>query len=308
MHDTTDIASPTLDLRIENPADTLTRDTIEHRQIQAEKTDTAEFVPQYINGLSKVCIKPVPNPVIEYPVATIVVPEGIEGEHRNPKLWENNGVTILLLAVFLMVSISFRPGIRLINQMIDSLFDIRDHKGAFTGVTVTETRLRIILQIQTLILEGICLAWFCNLTLPQTSLSIFPMVIIAIASVTLYYLLQRLLYGFIAWVFTQKAEAGIWLSSNVTLHSLLGISMFPLVFILIYIPQLSLYAFISAGVLYIASRIIFIYKGVKIFLRDIYGLLYFILYLCALEIAPLFLLIKGVMWIYNIVELKALLF
>ena len=55
--------------------------------------------------------------------------------------------------------------------------------------------------------------------------------------------------------------------------------------------------FLNIGLLlvtisYILSRIIFIYKGIKIFLRDVYGILYFILYLCTLEIAPLLLIGK----------------
>ena len=71
--------------------------------------------------------------------------------------------------------------------------------------------------------------------------------------------------------------------------------------------------FLNIGLLlvtisYIFSRIIFIYKGIKIFLRDVYGILYFILYLCALEIMPLFLIYKGVILIYQFVEFKILTF
>ena len=45
-------------------------------------------------------------------------------------------------------------------------------------------------------------------------------------------------------------------------------------------------------VLYIIARVIFICKGFIVFYDNFYSLLYFILYLCTLEIAPIAIMVK----------------
>lgn len=62
--------------------------------------------------------------------------------------------------------------------------------------------------------------------------------------------------------------------------------------------------FVTAALIYLISRILFIYKGFKIFYRNILDLFYFIVYLCALEITPLFWVYRSSILIYNFVELK----
>lgn len=82
--------------------------------------------------------------------------------------------------------------------------------------------------------------------------------------------------------------------------------------LLLFIPVLvSIYHTIPFNVfiiitilLYFATRLFFIYKGVKIFFRDFYSLIYVVLYLCTLEIAPLLVIYKGLFWVFSFVELK----
>ena len=92
--------------------------------------------------------------------------------------------------------------------------------------------------------------------------------------------------------------------SFVSVNIILSILLFPLVLTLIYYPSYPRSLFYLIAFIYLISRIIFIYRGIKIFLTDIYGILYFILYLCALEIAPLLVLYKGTILLYNFVELR----
>ncbi len=50
---------------------------------------------------------------------------------------------------------------------------------------------------------------------------------------------------------------------------------------------------VCALVLYLAARILFIIKGFRIFYRGFGSFVYFILYLCTLEIIPAWLMVMG---------------
>ncbi len=264
--------------------------------------DTVTFTPKYIYGLAKSCPAPVTNPITDYKEATLIIPKGIAGTPRPASLGTNNGITLILTISFLLVATSFRSGVRLVSQMLSSLFSIKESDNSFSGITMTESRLRFFLQILTLILEGIILAFLIQINQPQqepeTSLIHAG---IAIGCTSIYYFLQFLVYHLLGSIFTDYNNKTKWINGYVSINSLLGIFLFPVVFVMIYIPHLSSDALWIAVVLYIFSRIIFIYKSIKIFLRDIYGILYFILYLCALEITPLILLFKGTVTLYNII-------
>ena len=233
--------------------------------------DTVTFTPKYIYGLAKSCPAPVTNPITDYKEATLIIPKGIAGTPRPASLGTNNGITLILTISFLLVATSFRSGVRLVSQMLSSLFSIKESDNSFSGITMTESRLRFFLQILTLILEGIILAFLIQITQPQqgpeTSLAHAG---IAIGCTSIYYFLQFLVYHLLGSIFTDYNNKTKWINGYVSINSLLGIFLFPVVFVMIYIPHLSSDALWIAVVLYIFSRIIFIYKSIKIFLRDIY--------------------------------------
>lgn len=49
---------------------------------------------------------------------------------------------------------------------------------------------------------------------------------------------------------------------------------------------------VIGGVMYLMVRVMFIYKGFRIFYINSFSLVYFILYLCTLEIAPVLMFVK----------------
>lgn len=232
--------------------------------------------------------------------------EGLPGIPRTQALGTSDGITLMLILLFVLVAFSLRSGIRLVPQMLAHLFRPRKNDGPFTGLTLSESRLRFFMQMLTWILEGILLAFLIQGVRPAAPTPDFTYIAASIGCAAGYYLLQAAVYRLLGSIFSNPADTTRWLSGYASIHSLLGIFLFPLVFIIIYIPVLSKSALITAVLFYLLSRIIFIYKSIKIFLRDIYGLLYFILYLCSLEIIPLILLFKGVMAIYDFLDLKTL--
>ena len=119
-----------------------------------------------------------------------------------------------------------------------------------------------------------------------------------------YYYLQKWIYTGIGRLFTDATHTRKWIDSFVSINSLIGIPLALSILAMTFIPPLEKIMFVTAALIYLISRILFIYKGFKIFYRNILDLFYFIVYLCALEITPLFWVYRSSILIYNFVELK----
>lgn len=273
------------------------------------KKDSATFSPQYTEGLSRYCPAPVSDPLTDYKEATLVIPEGIDGLQKPETPAQNDGIFLILLCCFILVASSFRKGAKLLAQLFSISNDNRNRTNSLNSFTVTESRLRIILLIQTFVMEGIALTFLINYQNPELTYTGYLKVILASTVLAaLYYNLQQTIYRILGAVFTEQNTTKQWLDNHALVNLSLGMVLFPIIFCMIYLPGFLNIGLLLVTISYILFRIIFIYKGIKIFLRDIYGILYFILYLCALEIIPLFLIYKGMIMIYQFVEFKILTF
>jgi len=54
--------------------------------------------------------------------------------------------------------------------------------------------------------------------------------------------------------------------------------------------------------LYLVARLIFIIKGIRIFYSNLTSIVYFILYLCAVEIVPVVVMATVTIWISGILQ------
>ena len=94
-------------------------------------------------------------------------------------------------------------------------------------------------------------------------------------------------------MFSDKDRAAQFVSGFNASQTLLGFFLLlPAMIALFYPSSVKELLFISV-LLYFAARIIFIYKGFRIFYHNFSNLLYFILYLCSVEIIPVLLVLSG---------------
>lgn len=244
-------------------------------------------------------------PVSPAAVPVISVSPGREGYLRNTPMSGSDLLAIVLFAVFLLVAFAYRGGHKHLFQMVRYLFGVKERSSIFVDSTVNESRLRFALLNQTFVTEGIIL--YCGLWtyVPGiTHLSEGVALLCAVFLCVSLYFFQLAVYRLLGYVFADRTLTGIWIDSFVSIQSLLGIVLFPVALAVVYLPVPIGIGLRVAVFFYVSARIIFIYKSAKIFLRDIYGVLYFILYLCAMEIAPLFLWSKWAFVLYDFVELK----
>ena len=271
--------------------------------------DTIEFSPHYTKGLSAYTPAPVENPLTDYKEAVLVIPKGLEGMQRTKDPAHDEGIFLILLCCFILVATSFRKGIKLFSLPFSTLKSNRNHADASDNATITESRLQFVLLAQTLILEGILLTFLIHYLKPDLPYIGYFKEILCMTGITvIYYNLQQSAYRILGFIFSEPEVTRQWVKEHSSINLLLGTVLFPIVFCMIYLSGFLNIGLLLGAICYILSRIIFIYKEIKIFLSDVYGILYFILYLCTLEIMPLFFIYKGMILIYQFVEFKTLTF
>jgi len=110
-------------------------------------------------------------------------------------------------------------------------------------------------------------------------------------AITAFYLIKFMLVFFIAWVFKTKTAAESYFLNILLINQSTGIILLPLLVISIFNPSLNLVA--SAWVLLLLISLFKTIRGAYLSYKTLdFSVYYLILYLCAIEFAPLILIIK----------------
>lgn len=211
--------------------------------------------------------------------------EGIEGTPRPELPGYNSGLMSLLLIAFLFLSMTFRYHTTFLKTFTQDLWSVRKRSNAFEDHTVSETRILATLIMLVCICEGLLLfIMFRPTGLPGGMIGAIG-VMIAIAVV--YYLWQLVAYTVTGYAFTDQVMAAQWIKGFNASQALLGLALTPPALWVAFHPASMEWVGPLSILLYVVARIIFICKGFRIFYDNFSSLVYFILYLCTLEIVPL---------------------
>lgn len=222
----------------------------------------------------------------------ILYTEGIEPEPRKELPGYDSGVMTLLIAVFLFLSFNIRHYSTFIKTFTQNLFSVRNRANVFDERnTMSETRVLFSLIILLCVCEGILL--FTTLTANGYSGETFSDVLMLSGLAAAYYAWQLVAYRTVGYVFTSPARSTMWIKGFNASQSLLGITLVLPALLALFNPGAANWLLSLSATLYIIARIIFISKGFRIFYRNFFSLIYFILYLCSLEIIPLIIIYKA---------------
>lgn len=231
---------------------------------------------------------------------TIPYTEGIPGTARQITTGEDSGIITLLVATFLFVATGFRHCSRLFKIFAQDLWTVRRRANAFDDRTANETHVLITLIIQTCVYESILLLAMTGKSIPPEKA--FTATIMLLGITCCLYLFQLASYGLIGYVFSDKTGKTQWIKGFNASQSLLGFTLIvPALFSLFYPPTIPAMLILSA-ILYMIARIIFICKGFRIFYHNFSSLLYFILYLCTVEIIPVILAYSGTIFLSGAIQ------
>lgn len=212
---------------------------------------------------------------------------GVQGQTRPFTPATDSGVLAIIVAVIVLVGVNMRHVRRIFRSIPHDLLSVRRRGNAFDEHTANETRVSILQLFQLWVYQGLLLfMWLGHITPNTTSAAVAIKVALLVALGCGFYIFQLLANITVGYTFTDRLSATLWRRGLNASQIILGWALIPPALVSVFYPGLTHPMLLVAATLYILSRICYIFKGLRIFYINIPSLLYFILYLCALEIIP----------------------
>lgn len=210
----------------------------------------------------------------------------------------DNGSMLLVLAVIFVTTVSYRKGYKYVADFFHNISSVRERQNLFEDHTVKETQIMTALTANTCIFGAILLYiayGFLYHPVEPAATPVFGFVAALSAFTALFHIAMLGLCWLLGFIFSDKLSTGLWLDGVKASASMLGVMLAPITFAILIFPAFVKTGLIMAIILYFLARIIVIYKAFRIFFNNLQSLLYFILYLCSVEIVPVVLSFAGAM-------------
>ncbi len=218
----------------------------------------------------------------------------------------DDGIAAVLLACFLIVSYVLARSKKFLLQQLKDFMLHWERSSIFADSTATDVRYLLLLVLQSCVLASLYVFNYFNDIQSDSMRLLSPRVWLSIymGMALLYLAAKWLLYSFLGWTFFDKNVTNMWLVSYSTLIYYGGFALFPCVLLVTYF-DVNVFFLITLGIcLLIFAKILMFYKWLKLFFNNIYGLFLLILYFCALEIMPCFMLYQGVIQVNDLLIIK----
>lgn len=221
--------------------------------------------------------------------------EGLEGSSRQNFSTGQSAVITIVTVILVVLCLNFKECRRLYSRFFDQLTSNKKRENAFDEHTNHESRFTCLTVIQYIIFGGIIL---CGAALDSHGnlnnyLDDFSSISRIISIFAAYYVFDIAAYSILGYAFAGKEGCHKILRAFNASQSLAGALLIIPAIMLLFYPATIYIVSILALFIYLIARLLFIYKEFSIFYQNIFSLLYFILYLCTLEIIP-------VIYIYQI--------
>ena len=219
----------------------------------------------------------------------VPVPRGAQ-EHHHP-LTGNSGAMSMLLLCLLFVLVSYRSGYKYMQNMWHNIFSVKMRD--FEDHTLDETWILTALVLNACVAQGVFLysavAWSGDALFSRLNANVFLYCGILSVLCLVFYLCQLVLYRMLGYVFGTAEQTQSVLNGFKAMVSLQGLLLLPEVMLMLTFPHITETMLIVGFATYLCARIVFIIKGFRIFYNNLLSSVYFILYLCSVEIVPVLL-------------------
>ncbi|MCD8304347.1 MAG: DUF4271 domain-containing protein [Prevotellaceae bacterium] len=205
-------------------------------------------------------------------------------------LWRDDWVTgILLLCFVLLVFIVNRARHQFLLQARNFFYTPQSVETPFAKDITFEGRTVLFMTIL-LCLLGVFMSYAYSqytLDLFLSQLSPYLLLSIYLGCFVAYFVLKRIAYGFVNWIFFTKAQRKLWTDACSFVLSIECLLLFPSVLVFVYF-NLSI-AHIASALIFILfiAKLLLSFKCYSIFFRGFHCTLHYLVYLCTLEIVPL---------------------
>ena len=265
----------------------------------------AHYTPQYLDGFPVTTAADTSLGSIDTLAVMEVPPKGKAVPFARSPLHDTPSM-VLLIAGLIAVALSYHTGYKYIENFFHYMFSTRRRENMFEDHTVNETSILAALIANTCIVEGFLIYMAVQLLRPDLAPSLQSNTFLHIGAFCTiavgFYAIQWLIYKIMGYTFSDKEGTKLWLDGFKATQALLGRVLLPvLVLLMVYTSHGKMLLGVAA-LLYLVARVIFIFKGFRIFYSNLSSYLYFILYLCAVEIVPLVILTGVTIWICGILQ------
>lgn len=234
------------------------------------------------------------------------VDSGFEGTPISYSPRTDDAIALTLLACFFLSSITLARGKKFLSQQVKDFVLHRERTSIFDSSTAADVRYLLVLVLQTCVLSGITFLNYFHDTYPALMDHVSSLLLLGIyvGFCLVYFLLKWLLYMFLGWTFFDKNKTNMWLESYSALIYYVGFALFPFVLFLVYFDLSLTNLVIIGSIILIFTKILMFYKWIKLFFNNLYGLFCLIVYFCALEIMPCFILFQALIQVNNLLLIK----
>lgn len=211
---------------------------------------------------------------------------GYDADHRPLTPFNNSWILLIMLVLFIVVSLRYKNNFRYLKTVFSNLTEARSRHNMFDD-TVHETFFLFLLNIVCTVCCGILLFSALSLSQPQSVITTpLPLALACIAASAIYYLFQYSAFWICGNIFSDREHTLLWLKGFSLCQGLLGIVLFPVTICAIIFLEYIKIILITAAILFLIARILFICKGLRIFFTQFSSWTLFLYYLCNLEIVP----------------------
>jgi hypothetical protein len=220
-------------------------------------------------------------------------------------LKQNDGMALLLLGCFFFSAFILLQSRNLLLQQGKDFLLHRKRTSIFVEVGIN-VRSLLFLILQTCILSAICLFCYFMAVRPELREHIPPYRLLGIYLLVciVYLCLKWVVYSFLGWIFFNNEKVSFWMTSYSTLLYYFGFSLFPFALLLIYFGLNELTTIVIAILLLFLAKTLIFYKWKKLFCHSLFDSIILILYFCALEIIPLYLVYQGLLYLNDCLIIK----
>ncbi|MDE6811893.1 MAG: DUF4271 domain-containing protein [Muribaculaceae bacterium] len=195
-----------------------------------------------------------------------------------------------LLLLFVIIAIRFHNNSKYLGALLKSAVEVRERGNVFDD-TVRETSFVILLNVMWSLCVGILLFILAGGNLGGSDAA--TEMAISVGLTVAYELFLVLAYWIVGNVFSDELHTRMWLRGFLSATGLTTLVLFPAAMMVLCYPanaEIALEIGLGAVIL---GKIVFIWKGFRIFFSQIGSWVLFLYYLCSLEIVPLVLLYVG---------------
>ena len=204
-------------------------------------------------------------------------------------------IYLVLALLFCVIGIQFKGNSRYIKALTADLTDTRLRHNAFDD-TVKETSLLFLLNVLWVACAGVLLWSLVSMTVPTGIAGSISIAVtqaqgigLCAAVAGVYLLVMTIAYWVVGNVFSDRRQTQLWVKGASASYGLETVALFPLALLTLTYPEWNRILLIIAAAVFIFGKIVFLYKGFRIFFTQISSWLLFLYYLCSLEIVPLIL-------------------